>query len=182
MNKRVKIIVVGGILILLTVFMRQVLYEIDRPMYWRLYFGDRIKGFVNILIDGDQYSSKELEYIGCKSKILKDGTTKISLKANSHGEHSFDIILKELEQPITICFFQANWWNICSFDLRISVDTKEQTVTLCTITTDLNNDGEETHVRIEETFSYKDEIRFLANEGIGNPAAQHVNANDTPTH
>lgn len=101
------------------------------PIFYRLYRGDRIKGTVEVVIDGETYSLREsdieLSDAG-KVKINADGTADISIHAGEYGKYGFDISDTPAGRSVSVSCFQFNWWNVTTFELKIEMNTSQGTV------------------------------------------------------
>lgn len=116
-----------------------------KPIYYRLYLGDRIQGEIQVTIDGkaaffdEENTDAHLYYKGDFSAA--DHTARISLKAGEYGSYSFDIYVVGLNQPIQISVMQYNWWNVHTFCLDVAVDTHTNTALFTYTSTDIGEDG-----------------------------------------
>ena len=100
-----------------------------KPIYYRLYLGDRIKGNIEIKIDDRTYFLEENNFHSSgKSKMFDDGTAGISIRAGEYGIYSLEILGTPIEKPISIRCYQYNWWNVMDFELDIKIDTAQNEV------------------------------------------------------
>lgn len=131
-----------------------------KPIYYRLYLGDRIKGNIEVVIDDNVYSLEEdnikLNDSG-KIKINDDGTADISIHAGKYGSYRFDISDIPIERPVSINCFQHNWWNVQTFELRIKIDTSQNLVIYEGSYTTISNDGKTRYDTIDKIQSLTDE-------------------------
>lgn len=100
-----------------------------KPLYYRLYFGDRIKGNIRVIADGNNIFLDKSSFTGCDN--VREGTdsTYVSRKAGEYGGYNigFEISAGENIYPVTLSFYQYNWWNVTEFDLTAEIDTENKT-------------------------------------------------------
>lgn len=128
------------VLTILLLFMI-VLRFLTPGIYYRFYFGDRIKGTVTVMIDGEP--AVILKDSLSDSQTRAEGNVlHISARANAYGSYPFSFSVEELPD-ITFHFysFQFNWWNVTRFDLRYNVNTEERIVEYRAEHTELEESG-----------------------------------------
>ena len=125
--KKKKLLVIGSLVLLAAVFC-----IICKPIFYRFYPFDRIKGTVSLNVDGEKivltqddivlYDKKYDKYEDGSAKDISDGRVKIYMDGTGYGGHCFQIDTDKLEEPIKVCCYQHNWWNVMDFDIDISVN------------------------------------------------------------
>lgn len=106
--------------------------------YPRLYFGPRIKGTVELVIDGQPYALTE-DCIHTNERFLRVANDSCTVKCNidgsayvkiggGYGKYGYVIDVEELEYPVYVTTYQMNSWETTDYDLVISVDTEAGTV------------------------------------------------------
>lgn len=115
---------------------------LGKPLFYRLYPGDRIKGEIRITVDGETVSLKDSDFSGCdKVKIKPDNTAEISVRADTYGKYAVIMSSNETDPVIHLYFHQFNWWNVYKFNLSVDVDITAGTVTYEGSYTSLKEDG-----------------------------------------
>jgi hypothetical protein len=126
-DKKIIIAVIGCIFVVAVIL---VLFY--KPIYYRLYWGDRIQGTIKLIIDDEQVSLQENDIlINGESKIVinSDGTAFISFHGGEYGDYGFYVVNSLIDKTIQINCFQHNWWNVQTFDLTLSAYTSAGTLT-----------------------------------------------------
>ena len=162
--KRIGLVVLG--LFLAAV----VLFFISKPWYYRLFYPwDRITGSISLEIDGKPCSiSKEsvTAFDGSdREKIrvtAKGESTTISIHAGDYGEYSFMMAVEGVSQPLEIVCYQYNWWNVCDFNLEISVDHKSNSISFHSVSSVLNEEGQNVPEVHSLTLNLSDEVLRFA--------------------
>lgn len=122
-NRKLFLLIIAGIVTALMSFC--FLYK---PIYYRIYPFDRIKGYIRIIIDKQTLSPESISFHN-KSRCddisfkTKDNESYVSIKGGEYGEYSFTIDIPEINKPVEVCVFQANWWNTTDFALSVIIDT-----------------------------------------------------------
>lgn len=99
-----------------------------KPIYYRIYPFDRIKGNIHIRINEQPLSPESINFYN-KSRCddisvkTKDNKSSVSVKGGEYGAYSFTIDIPEINKPIEVQIFQANWWDTTDFALSIDIDT-----------------------------------------------------------
>ncbi len=99
-----------------------------KPIYYRIYPFDRIKGDIHISINGQPLSPESISFYN-KSRCddisvkTKDNKSYVSIRGGKYGGYSFAIDIPEMNKPIEVGIFQPNWWNAIDFFLSIDIDT-----------------------------------------------------------
>lgn len=98
-----------------------------KPIFYRLYRGDRIKGSVELTIDDKPCLLEENYFLFHEDGNVKtDGTAAdISIHGGEYGKYTFEILDTPIGEPILISCFQFNWWNVQTFELSINIDTEQ---------------------------------------------------------
>ncbi len=127
-------------------------------LYYRLYFGDRIKGEITVMIDGEPstilqdtaVSSFQGMENAAKFRAV-DNELYVSTRANAYGSYQFSFYVEELPE-VPLCFnsYQFNWWNVTEFELRYNVDTQAQIVEYRVVHTELNETGTKSEPIVSE--------------------------------
>lgn len=103
-----------------------------KPIYYRFYPFDRIRGTVSLTVDGEKmtltrddivfYDKKYDKYEDGSAKDISDGRVKIYMDGSEYGSHCFEVHSDKLKEPVAVSCFQDNWWNVVDFDLDIAVN------------------------------------------------------------
>ncbi len=139
--KKKRIIV---IVIFLLIIAAAALCYLYKPLYYRMYLGDRIKGELHVTIDSEpamlsDYSVSS-DSDGFSTKADGDAT-KISIKGGSYGGYSFAVNIPGVDIPLEITVFQHNWWNVAIFEMNIAVSTENNTASCSYKYTWIEEDG-----------------------------------------
>lgn len=115
------------IVILVTVVISAAFCFFCKPVYYRIYPFDRIKGNIHIRINKQPLSPENISFYNknrCDdiSVKTKDNKSYVSVKGGKYGGYSFAIDIPEINKPVEVCVFQANWWNTTDFSLNIDID------------------------------------------------------------
>ncbi len=99
----------------------------------RVYPGDRIKGTVQLTIDGETITLREDSFLrvndDVKVRIRENKAARISMQAGEYGSYGVNLVDDHLDRSVSINCFQHDWWNVMRFHLEITVDTKTQQIT-----------------------------------------------------
>ena len=129
-NKRKKLF---PLIIAVIVTALMVLCFFCKPIYYRIYPFDRIKGDIEISIDGQLFSPESSNFHN-KSRCddisvkTKDNISFVSIKGGKYGGYSFTIDISEVNKPIEVQVFQPNWWNKIDFYLSVDIDTENNKI------------------------------------------------------
>lgn len=99
-----------------------------KPIYYRIYPFDRIKGDIEIIIDGQSLSPESSSFYN-KSRCddisvkTKDNISSVSVRGGKYGGYSFTIDITEINKPIEVQVFQPDWWTTIDFCLSVDIDT-----------------------------------------------------------
>lgn len=130
------------------------------PIRLRLYPGFRIQGTLCVNMDGKPFVLQK-ENIQSSDRFdvvpADDGTALLSFLGGDYGDYMFELLIDGPAQPITVHCFQHNWWNIQRFELQITVDTKQQTITYTGLCSDYGDDGVRIAEPIDKTQAFSDE-------------------------
>ena len=166
MTKTIKIIAIILALILLFI---AISYFFIKPLYYRLfYFSDRIRGTVSVEIDGEKYDLKGSEVKGTfQNQTIRTGFkdvdegANISIRAGEYGPYRLLITIDKLNITLECIVYQYNWWNVCDFDLDISIDSTTGKVKLSSSATVLNEKAEKTeHKNSSENDFFDEKITY----------------------
>ncbi len=127
-------------------------------LYYRLYFGDRIKGNVTVTIDGEPAAIMQDTAVSSFQGLedaakfrAVDNALYVSTRANAYGSYQFIFYVEELpEIPLRFNSYQFNWWNVTEFELYYNVDTQAQIVEYRVVHTELNETGTKSEPIISE--------------------------------
>lgn len=131
-----------------------------KPIYYRLYLGDRIKGNVEVKIDDKTYffeKNKIKFHDSGKTKLYGEGSADISFHAGGYGDYSFEILDTPIGSPIKITCFQHNWWSVQNFKLTIEIDTSQNMITYSGNYTTVLDNGKKRYKTIDKVQSLTDE-------------------------
>ncbi len=82
-----------------------------KPIYYRIYPFDRIKGNITIIVDKQPLSPESISFHN-KSRCddisvkTKDNKSSISVRGGKYGEYSFTIDIPEINKPVEVCVFR----------------------------------------------------------------------------
>lgn len=159
MTKKIKLLIIS--LIMIFCISVCILYK---PIYYRLYLGNRIKGNVEVKIDDKTYfleknkiNFQDSIYHDGTSKIYDDGTAKISFNAIDYGNYSFEILDTPIGSPVKITCFQHNWWSVQNFELKIEIDTSQNMITYSGNYTTILDNGKKRYKTIDKIQPVTDE-------------------------
>ena len=145
----------GIVLVLCTGF-----WYFCKPVYYRLYPFDSIRGSIQVVVDGKTCPLSEECFTDCgKVKPQEDGSAKISIKGGTYGGYEFKVLTDALEQPVTLRCFQHNWWNIWDFDLKIEIDTEQGSTAIKGTAMDIDNYGRKCYDNFSYAYDMAEEIR-----------------------
>lgn len=135
-----------------------------KPIYYRLYLGNRIKGNVEVKIDDKTYFLEKNKikfhdsiYDDGTAKIYDNGTANISFHAGEYGDYSFELLDTPIGRPIEITCFQHNWWSVQNFELKIEIDTSQNMITYSGNYTTISDNGKKRYETIDKIQSLTDE-------------------------
>ena len=139
-------------------------------LYYRIYPFARITGTVTVTVDSKPYvlkadsvsAEENASFIETPQvRLYADGSAHVAIRAGKYGGYGFLLSVDGVEHPMHIASYQANWWNVTKFDLRVTVDTAADTVTLESAAQLIGEDGSPYHLTYSETYSLSDPgIRF----------------------
>lgn len=121
-----------------------VLCFLCKPIYYRLYLGNRIMGNVQVTIDNKPITLDKNCFITVEDKhsVQQNGDAlDIALRGGDYGNYGFEIEIPNFSEKIRVTIMQFNWWNVINFDIDITVDTKSQNVTYTYFYTTIAEDG-----------------------------------------
>ena len=131
-----------------------------KPIYYRLYLADRIKGNIEVEFDDKTYFLEETKievHNSGKLEMFDNGTAGISFRASEYGIYSLEILDTPIGKPISIRCFQHNWWNVMDFELTIKIDTAQNEITYNGNCMDIAENGKKIYSPISYTQSLTDE-------------------------
>lgn len=115
-----------------------------KPIYYRLYLGNRITGSVQLSVDGKLITLDENCFITVEDKhsVQQNGDAlDIAFKGGDYGTYEFEIEVPNFSERITVTIMQFNWWNVVDFDIDIAIDTANESVTYTYFYTTISEDG-----------------------------------------
>ncbi len=156
MSKLIKPLIV--ILVLLLCFI--ILF--CKPIFYRLYFGDRIKGTVSVSVDGKAYQLQPKEIQGSDELKLTDNgnIAELSIHGGENGGYPICVYLDTADMDalgFEINCFQHNWWNVTEFKLNIEIDTKQNSISYSGDYTTIADSGKKCYNKIEMQQSIDEE-------------------------
>lgn len=155
MVKKTKFLWITGIFITLFIL----LCIIYKPLYYRVYTGDRIKGNILVIIDHQIYRlEKDNISLSDSGRITvnDNGTADITFSAGRYGNYKVGIYVLPAGNPITVNCFQHDWWNVQNFEITIEIDTSENIVVYDGSYRIISEDGDEIYSDINKTQSLTD--------------------------
>ncbi len=127
-----------------------------KPLYYRLYPFDRIRGTVSVSVDG-----RQAELSSAEGLISSDGAARVSIKAGEYGGYSFDLYADGISRPIEINIYHYNWWNVTQFQLECAADTQSETIDISCRYTMLSEEGTELPESFCKTVAYDSERIYI---------------------
>lgn len=138
-----------------------------KPIYYRLYPFDRIRGRIQINVDGQPAELSEASaqnIFRCEDMSFRrnaDGSADISITAGEYGSYGFGISAENFSRPIEVTVMQLNWWSVTEFDLLCDIDTAAETVRFTCGHTTIAEDGKRLGESIADTVGFSAEnLRF----------------------
>lgn len=158
-RKKFKIIFV---ILLAVVFILSAICFLYKPIYYRLYFGDRIKGTVSVSVDGKAYQLQPKEIQGSDELNLTDNgnIAKLSIHGGEYGGYPICVYIDTADMDalgFEINCFQHNWWNVTEFKLNIEIDTKQNIISYSGDYTTIADSGKKCYDKIEMQQSIDEE-------------------------
>ncbi len=134
-------------------------------LYYRLYFGNRIKGEITITVDGEpaQIIADSVYIMGedasaDTSFVVSADGMRIATKADTDGFYFYTFEVKELPE---MCFkfwsYRRNWESIIEFKLHYDINTAENLVEYRTECVYLRTFGKKDEPKIHTDFYALDE-------------------------
>lgn len=89
------------------------------------FIGSRIKGTISVYIDGEQIDLSKENFDGVN---IRDDGRSVTLKdrGKGYGQHTFCMVLQEIDCPINITVCQWDWHQVTRFDCKIYFKTDER--------------------------------------------------------
>lgn len=123
MNKKLRIFLAGLIGLLLIGFLCQ-------PIMNPVYPFPRLTGKVKVTCNGEPCVLTEECFSGFDSvRLIKQDRASLGIRNTRELGTCGRIRVNALEQPITLWFETEKWWDTLRFDLDISIDTVQNSVT-----------------------------------------------------
>ena len=141
-----------------------------KPIYYRLYLGDRIKGTIKVEVDGEDYHLNHKNIFmrdknPGKYELNSQGIIDVSFHDNAYGSHPIDLYLpvgiNNGLQLVSVNCFQHNWWNVQNFELIIKINNSENTVTYQGKYTTIADNGKQLSDIIEHIQNQNDHLQIL---------------------
>lgn len=125
---------------------------LGRPVYYRLYPGDRITGTLTVTVDGEAYAPGSEQFDGLTGfDAHGDGSAALKIHGGEYGAYPIALHLPfDAVSEIQLRCYQANWWDVAKFDLHMDIQTDAQTVTVTGIYSTV---GEDDYKRIEDVIN-----------------------------
>lgn len=133
---------------------------ICKPVYYRLYPGDRIRGNIQVIVDGQPCTLTESSFTDCRRADPEDdGSANIRIRAGKYGSYAFEMHVAALEAPVTVRCFQHNWWNVTDFDLQFQIDTKQNTAAVSGSVTTIADNGKKVSDSIRQEYDLTEPVQ-----------------------
>ena len=165
MSKFKKWLVGLGSILFLTLLLGSCSYLFARPMYYRLFYPwDRVTGTVQVEVDGESvpFTVEKLEdgdSVGVRNAGA-DGV-RVSMRGRDYGRYGFQLRIDGVEQPVRLTVHKWNW-QVVKFDVRISVDREEGSITLTGTVWETDDQGQFREKTINEKVSLTEDGAWLA--------------------
>lgn len=127
-----------------------------KPLYYRLYPFDRIRGTVSVSVDG-----RKAEISPAEGVSTSDGTAHVSIKAGEYGGYSFNLYADGISRPVEVSVYHYNWWNVTRFQLECAADTQSETIDISCRYTMLSEEGTELPESFSKTVVYGNERIYI---------------------
>ena len=146
-NANIRKIIFGilGILLLIAA-----LYIFCKPIYYRIYIGDRIKGNISVTIDGETFTPSSEDISGCRKSNIKGDRTQIAVKGGDYGIYHFGVNIPPIDKTINMGCYHYNWWTVTNFDIDIIIDTAGNIVTFEGDCSYVDDDGKTNKFQIND--------------------------------
>lgn len=161
LDERKKELKVTLVTLLSVVLIISVICFLYKPIYYRLYFGDRIKGTISVIVDGEAYELQPKEIQGSDELDISDnGVAELSIHGGEYGGYPIYVYLDTADietQSIRINCFQHNWWNVTEFKFNIEINTNQNIITFKGDYSTIADSGKKCNDKIEKQQSLDDE-------------------------
>ncbi len=133
-----------------------------KPIYYRIYFGDRIKGTISVYVDEKAYLLQPKEIQGTDELELADNgkIAELSIHGGEYGGYPIYLYLDTADMDaleLMINCYQHNWWNVTEFDITIEIDTKQNIISFNVNCTTIADNGEKLYDKIDKQQSLDEE-------------------------
>ena len=145
---------VAGIVVLMAIVAGMALCFFCKPLYYRLYFGDRITGSIKASIDGVPVVIDSSCF--SSSHILKAAVnefdTSISMKAGEYGSYNFEFVIPDVNIPVRVFVHHFNWWSVTDLELTAEVSTDGNIVSVAYVCRSIDDKGEDVILSTNRNF------------------------------
>lgn len=116
-----------------------------KPLYYRLYLGDRITGSIKVSVDGVPLILDESSFSSTlPMKItVNEFDTSVALKGGEYGSYGFDVNIQGVNNPLEVHIHHFNWWSVTEFQINAEVSTEGNIVSVSSVYTTIDDKGEE---------------------------------------
>ena len=123
--------------------------------YWHyIYHGDRIKGDIHISKDGENIPLNKISLSAGTHDLTVKGDS-LSMRAAEYGSYHVNLDIEGM--PIEFKFYQYNWWNVCTFDISIDINTENGIISYCGESSNIEESGNIKRDNISGTFAIGEE-------------------------
>ena len=151
-NKTIKKILAFAVIIFLVLSAAALL---SPHFYWHyIYHGDRIKGDIHITKDGENIPLNKISLSAGTHNLTVKGDS-LSMHAAEYGSYHVDLDIEGM--PIELKFYQYNWWNVCTFDISIDINTENGIISYCGERSNIEESGNIKRDNISGTFAIGEE-------------------------
>ena len=150
-NKKKFLIAVAITLAIISLIYLIIYFFVPGLFYRILYFDDRVKITTNIYVDEEKVEvdkdSIKISGDGVGRKHISNNEKILKLSFKGREYSRYRIYLKAKDYNFAIVISHFNWWDIFKIDLRIDINTKQNTITYYS-----------TNKFISESKGYKEDI------------------------
>lgn len=144
----------AGIVVLTAIVAGMALCFFCKPLYYRLYWGDRITGSIKasidgvpVVLDGSCFSSSQGINV-----TVNEFDTSISMKAGEYGSYSFEFVIPDVNIPVQVFVHHFNWWSVTELQLTAEVSTDGNIVSVAYVCISIDDKGEEQILNTNRNF------------------------------
>ncbi len=137
-----KPIIIIAVILAFAVFVSGILYLFFKPFYYHFFYPfDRITGTIHVTMNGETYNLKSDDVSGqydfedeINVRVRKDADgLRTAVHGGEYGPYSLIIHIDGLNAPLQAVIYQYDRWNVTKFNLDISIDSEEESITFTSV-------------------------------------------------